>query len=131
MSTNDPLESLFVSETQTIDRQQLAGLLSPYLTINKEGGSLDFSSQFRELPNTEKVLLVLSAIKARSLVLKDQVDEISPSEIIKMEIMPPGSVKGTLKTLLDSKDIRSVDGKYSIPNYKISQVVARFNQLNK
>ena len=43
--------------------------------------------------------------------------------------MPTGSVKGTLKILVDSKDIKSVGGKYSVPNYKIPQVVARFNQM--
>ncbi|MFZ2886618.1 MAG: hypothetical protein WA021_02235 [Minisyncoccia bacterium] len=131
MSTPDPLQSLFVSESQAIDRQQLATLLSPYLAINKETGAFDFSSQFRDLPNAEMILLVLSAVKARSLVLKSMVDEISPSEIIKMEIMPLGSVKGTLKILLDARDIKSTNGKYSVPNYKIPQVVARFNQMKQ
>lgn len=128
MNSSDPLQSLFVSETQAVNRQELADLLSPYLAINKDTGSLDFSSQFRELPNIEKILIVLCAVKARSLVLSDVADEISPSEIIKMEIMPTGSVKGTLKTLLDAREVKAVNGKYSLPNYKLSQVMARLNQ---
>jgi len=131
MTTNpDPLQKLFVSESQAIDRQELAELLSPFLSINKENQNLDFSGKFHELPNAEKILLVLAAIKARSLVLGTE-DKISPSEIIKMEVAPEGSIKGTLKALLESKDIKSDNGKYSLPNYKLSQVVARFKKGEK
>ncbi len=126
----DPLQKLFVSESQAVNRQELAELLSPYLSINKETQSFEFSGNFMALPNAEKILLVLAAVKARSLFLGTE-DKISPSEIIKLEIAPVGSVKGTLKTLLDSRDIKSEGGKYSLPNYKVSQVVANFKKLNK
>ena len=129
MTNQDPLQKLFVSESQAVNRQELADLLLPYLSIHKETHSFDFSSKFRDLQNAEKILIILSAAKVRSLVLKDVADEVSPSEIIKMDIMPIGSAKGTLKALLDSKDIKSSSGKYSLPNYKIPQVVARFNQV--
>src|SRR3989338_2400354 len=129
-NTNDPLNKLFVSESQAVDRHELAELLSLFLSINKETGIFDFSGKFHELSNAEKVLLVLAGIKARSLVLGTE-DKISPSEIIKMEIAPEGSIKGTLKLLLDSKEIKSDSGKYSLPNYKLSQVVARFKKLEK
>jgi len=129
-NTNDPLNKLFVSESQAVDRHELAELLSLFLSINKETGIFDFSGKFHELSNAEKVLLVLAGIKARSLVLGTE-DKISPSEIIKMEIAPEGSIKATLKALLESKDIKSDSGKYSLPNYKLSQVVARFKKADK
>ncbi len=121
----DPLDSLFVSESQSVNRQQLADILKPYLTINKDVGIFEFSSAFLELQNAEKVLLVLLAVKAKSLVVDGAKDEIGPSEIIKMEIMPEGSVKGTLKTLSGSREIKVANGKYSVPNYRISQIAAR------
>lgn len=127
---NDPLSRLFVSESQAVDRQELAELLSPFLSINKENQTFDFSSKFRELSNADKLLLLFAGIKARSLVLGIE-DKISPSEIIKMEIAPVGSIKGTLKLLLEAKDIKSENGKYSLPNYKLPQVVARFNKSEK
>lgn len=128
MSNNDPLAQLLVSESQAVDRQELADLLSPYLSINKETKSFDFSRSFRELSNADKILITLSAVKARCLVL-DTEDKITPSEIIKMEIAPVGSVKATLKGLLDSKEINSEKGKYFLPNYKISQVITHFKNL--
>ena len=129
MNNNDPLASLLVSESQSIDKAGLAELLSPYLLINKESKSLDFSGGFLELPNSEKILLVLAGVKARSLILNME-DKITPSEIIKMDIAPEGSVKITLKNLLGSKDIKSENSRYYLPNYKLPQVIARFKNLN-
>ena len=127
MTNIDPLQKLIVSESQAVDRQDLADLLSSYLSINKETQSFDFSGTFQELPNAEKILIVLSAVKARSLILGTE-DKITPSELIKMDIAPEGSIKGTLKALLESKDIKSDSGKYYLPNYKLSQVVSRFKK---
>lgn len=130
MNNLDPLQKLFVSESQAVDKQELADLLSAYVLINKEKNSFEFSSKFMELSNPEKILLILCAVKARNLVLGSE-DKISPSEIIKMEIAPEGSIKSALKGLSDSKDIKSEKGKYSLPNYKLSQIVARFNKAEK
>ena len=47
-----------------------------------------------------------------------------------MEVAPEGSIKTTLKTLFDSREIKSEKGKYYLPNYKLSQVVARFKKTN-
>lgn len=126
---NDPLESLFVSESETVDKAELAKLLAPYLLINKESQSFDFKADFWSLPNAEKILIVLAGIKAKSLFLNTE-DKISPSEIIKMDIAPEGSVKITLKNLLGSKEIKSEKSKYYLPNYKLPQIVARFTKIN-
>jgi hypothetical protein len=127
---NDPLSSLIVSESQSVDKAELANLLAPYLLINKETKSFDFSGDFWPLPNSEKVLIVLAGVKARSLVFTTE-DKISPSEIIKMDIAPEGSIKITLKNLLGSKDIKSENSKYYLPNYKLPQIIARFKKFNQ
>jgi hypothetical protein len=130
MNNQDPLEMLLVSEKQTVDRSELAQLLIPYVSIHKESSSFEFSGKFLNLPNQEKILLILCAVKARNLILKTE-DAISPSEIIKLEIAPEGSIKNTLKTLTDSKEIKSDKGKYSLPNYKLPQVIARLKEITK
>ncbi|MBI5654390.1 hypothetical protein HZC53_01920 [Candidatus Uhrbacteria bacterium] len=130
MTNTDPLQKLLVSESQAVDRQELADLLSPYLSINKETRSFDFAGKFGELQNAEKLLILFAAIKARSLVFGTD-DKVTPSEIIKMDFAPVGSIKVTLKKLLESRDIKSENGKYSLPNYKLAQVVARFKKLEK
>jgi len=129
MNNNAPLESLFVSESETVEKAELAKLLAPYLFINKESQSFDFKGGFWDLPNAEKILVILAGIKAKSLYLGTE-DRIAPSEIIKMEIAPEGSVKITLKNLLGSKEIKSEKSKYYLPNYKLSLIVARFKRIN-
>ena len=130
MSNNDPLAQLLVSESQPINRQDLADVLLPYVTINKETKSFDFSGDFVTLPNADKIFVILCAVKARSLVLSDIEDKITPSEIIKLEAAPEGSIKATLKILVDSSQIKSDKGKYYLPNYKVPQILARFKNLN-
>ncbi len=127
MSNTDPLLKLVVSESQVVNKLELADLLAPYIAINKESKGIDFSNSFHELSNVDKILILFCATKARSIVLGVE-EKVTPMEVIKMEIMPMGSVKGTLKTLLDSKEIKAEKGKYFLPNYKIVQVVARFKK---
>lgn len=127
MIEENPLSKLIVSESQTIDNNALADLLIPFITIHKETKKIDFSANFHELGNIEKILILLSAIKARNILLNVD-DKLTPLEIIGLEIMPEGSVKGTLKKLLDTNEIKAEKGKYFLPNYKISQVVARFKK---
>ncbi len=126
---NDPLFQLLVSESQSINRQELAELLLPYVAINKETKFFDFTSNFSALKNNNKIIIILSAVKARSLILPEIGDKISPLEIIRMDVIPEGSVKATLKSLLDSNEIKAEKGRYYLPNYKISQVIARFKNL--
>lgn len=127
MNQNDPLQKLVVSETKKVDRQELSELLAPYVSIDQETKSFDLSTKFMELPNPEKILIVLAAVKARHLVF-DEVDRITPAEIIAMEVMPAGSVKSSLRNLLKDKDVKSEGGLYYLPNYKVPQVVARFRK---
>jgi len=127
--TNDPLRQLLINESQPVNKKELAELLLPYVAINKETKFFDFTSQFMDLSNDEKILIMLSAVKARSIVLPDVEDKITPIEIIKMEVMPEGSVKGTLKKLLASNEIKVNKKRYYLPNYKISQIVVRFKNL--
>lgn len=129
-NNDDPLEKLLISESQAVNKTDLFNLLSPYILIKKESKSFDFIGEFDDLPNAEKILVILAGVKAKSLIL-DTDDRITPLEIIKMEIAPEGSIKGTLKSLLDSKEIKSEKGKYYLPNYKISQVVERLKKINK
>lgn len=124
--SDSPISKLFVSGSQAFNEADLYSLLLPYLSIDKDSHEIIFTQQFQGLNNTYKILIFLAAIKAKSLHLKTS-DEVSPSDIIKTEIMPVGSVKATLKLLSDSKEIRSNKGKYSLPNYKISQLSASLN----
>lgn len=129
MSDTNPLHRLLVSDSQAVNHQELADLLLPYLSINKDSKNFDFSADFRNLSNIDKILILLSGIKAKHLILETE-DKVTPSEIIKMEVAPAGSVKNTLKTLLDTGEIKAEKGRYFLPNYRLSHVINKFRNIN-
>jgi len=126
MSENNPLRELLVNESQPIDLQELAKILKAYVVINENSKKIDFFESFHNLSNELKILIILAASKARSILLKTE-EKLSPTEIIGLDVMPEGSVKGTLKKLLESHEIKSERSKYSLPNYQIRQLVSRLN----
>ena len=122
---NDPLRGLISESTEEINRAQLAGLLKPYAAFSKSG-DVTFLPEFYKLGNASKVLVVLTAQKARHLLFEDEftTDAMSSSEIIALEVMAEGSVKSTVKRLLEkTHDIkRNSDKKYYIPNYQLNNL---------
>lgn len=128
--TNNPLESLLtdINEDSQHNLEILRDILMDYCRIDKNSFKIDFLPNFYSLNNENKLLVVLAASKARSKLFK--LDEnISPSEIISMDIMPEGSVKSTLKRLLDIGEIKSGGGVYFLPNYRLADLSNRFKSL--
>ncbi|MFA6588251.1 MAG: hypothetical protein WCT08_04220 [Patescibacteria group bacterium] len=131
MNENNPLNRLLVSDSQDVNKEELANLLEPYVFINKDSKSFDFSSKFHGLPtHADRILIIFAAVKARHIILQTE-DRITPSEIIKMEVAAEGSIKGTLKRLSDDGEIKADKGKYYLPNYKIPKLVEHFKSFNK
>jgi len=126
MPKNNPLRELLVNKSQPIDLQELAKILKDFVVINEISKKIDFFESFHSLSNELKILIILAASKARSILLKTE-EKLSPTEIIHLEVMPEGSVKGNLKKLLESHEIKSEGSKYFLPNYQIRQLVSRLN----
>ncbi len=122
---SDPLQGLISESTEEINRAQLAELVKPYAAFSKDG-SVTFLPAFYKLNNASKVLVVLTAQKARHLLFGDRftTDAMSSAEMINLEVMAEGSVKSTVKRLLEkTHDIKkNSDKKYYIPNYQLSSL---------
>ncbi len=123
----NPLEALLIDESQSVNLAELAEILKPFVVIDKSSRKIQFLSPFYEQKNEAKVLILLAASKAKKELLGDE-EKMSPSDIIELDIMPEGSVKGTLKKLYDEKIIRAENRKYYLPNY---QIKASLTQLKK
>ncbi|KKR27990.1 MAG: hypothetical protein UT61_C0060G0003 [Candidatus Woesebacteria bacterium GW2011_GWA1_39_8] len=126
MSTN-PFEKLIVEETQA-DNQMLADLLQHFVIFIKADKSMEFLPAFHKLSNDLRILVLLAASKAKASIFSQE-ENLSPKNIIDLEIAPEGSVKSSLKNLLDSKEIRSKMQKYYLPNYKISDLAEKLKQF--
>ena len=126
---SDPLAALLADDTKAIDRNRLASFLAPYVQFDKATKEISFLGGFSSIiSNESKLEVILLASKARFLIL-EEVEGFSPSEIIKMEIMPEGSVKSSIKKLSDARKIKkNVNGKYIIPNYRMNDIIGRLSK---
>lgn len=122
-NTTDPLLALIDEDASEVDRGKLTEVLKPYLVFDKEG-TLSFLKGFDKLANDGKVQIILLASKAKHLLGLVQEEGATPKEIINMDIMPEGSVKSTLKKLLekDRSIKKAKSGRYFIPNYRVSDI---------
>jgi len=114
----NPLETLLVDESKSVDLTELAQILKPFIVIDKSSHKIQFLPPFYEQKNEVKILILLAASKAKRELLGDD-EKMSPTDVISLDIMPEGSVKGTLKKLYDEKIIRAENSKYYLPNYQI------------
>ncbi len=133
-TTNDPLQELISSSTIDVDRTQLAGLLKSYITFAQDG-DMTFSPTFYKLDNTSKILVVLTAQKARHLLFSEThtSEALSSSEIIAFDVMAEGSVKSTVKRLLEKTHNikKNADKRYYIPNYQLANLERTLTSENK
>lgn len=130
-SSQDPLTSLISSDVKSTDRQKLAELLKPFLIIDQESREFAFLPAFESLGNNaEKIEIILAGAKARALLF-DTSDGMTQGEIISLAVLAEGSVKSTLKRLTDGHKLKKdKEGRYSIPGYRIPDLVKHFTNLN-
>jgi len=125
-NSKDPLQQLLADDARSIDRHRLANFLKEYIRFDRATQELHCLNGFEKIDSNDlKIAVVLLAAKARALIFDQVNDAMSPIEIIKLEIMPEGSVKSAVKRLFDSRKIKkSSDGKYFIPNYSVGNIIA-------
>lgn len=127
--TNNPLAALIDDSASEIDQNKLVQLLKSYIIFSKEG-EISFLKAFDGLNNDNKIRVVLLSAKAKNLLNLSEVDGLTPKAMIDLDIMPEGSVKSTLKKLLEvERDIKkSKNGNYIVPNYKLSDIEKNLEQ---
>lgn len=126
----DPLAELFTDDVKSMDRQAVANFLKPYVVLDRTSNQIGFLPAFEKVGgNIEKLEIALMASKALSLLVDGHKDGLTQVQITGMDIMPEGSVKGTLKKLFDSKQIKknTGDASYYVPNYRINELVEKYN----
>lgn len=118
----DPLKELLASENSTTDKSKLAGFLKPYISIDNSSQTINLLDEFHSLKDGAiKIKVLLTATKAKSLLFNSE-EGISPKEIIDLGIMPEGTVKSTLKRLMDKREVsKNSQGKYILPPYLLNK----------
>lgn len=127
----DPLASLFTNDAKAVDRQQLATLVVPFLSIDQNSREFGVLPTFSSIDsNSAKIEILLAAAKARALYLNEP-DGLLPGEIIATGIMPVGSFKSSLKKLFDAHKIKKdKENRYYLPSYRIPELIKQFSNNN-
>lgn len=123
---DDPLAALISSDTGATDRTKLAELLTPYLIIDQDSKEFSFHPELHEVDgNNTRIEILLAGAKARALYF-ELPDGLLPAEIIGAGLMPEGSVKTSLKRLLDTHKIkRNKEGRYFLPAHRVPDLIKK------
>lgn len=127
--TNNPLTALIDDSASEIDQNKLVQLLKSYVVFSKEG-EISFLKAFDSLNNYNKIRVILLTAKAKNLLNLSETDGLTPKAIIDLDVMPEGSVKSTLKKLLEvERDIKKgKNGNYVVPSYKLPDIEKNLSQ---
>ena len=123
---NDPLNDLIQADAGAIDRSLLKDVLKSFVVFNSDG-EVTLLKDFYALGNQQKILVVLVAQKAKSLLFEGVDEGLSPSTLIGLQIMAEGSVKSTLKQLLEKtyEVKKNASGQYYVPTYLLPEMKTR------
>lgn len=113
------LNDLLINEEE-LNEELLFEVLSDYIRIGSESGSLVTQSQFRELNSRRKVLVVLLSQKARTELDLADSEWMTPTEISEISGMKKGTVYPAVRELSEEYNIaESEDGNYRVPSHNL------------
>lgn len=117
----DALEGLIVDEEQ-IARTELAEGLRPYLRLTR-GGELVFEPAFDALKAQQKVCVTLLGVRAAALMgLRDDAGS-SPTELVQLSGLPPGTIRPKLSELLKLRLVAKKADRYEIPSHSLGRAM--------
>ncbi|MFH0986560.1 MAG: hypothetical protein V1911_00760 [Candidatus Micrarchaeota archaeon] len=113
---NDPLDTLFVRGDE-VNRELLSSILTRYVRLDEKGRIFPLS-QFYSETNKNRVIIALLSRKAISLKTGTE-ESISPSELGKLIDLPDGSLRPTLRELVDEKLADDENSRYKISSHAV------------
>ena len=119
----DELEALVVSGKE-LDRKSLAGILSPYVALDRDTANIRTREGWDRLRPNLKIIVYLLARKAmKALDLDLPTETAKPGEIAKDTGIKQGTVNPAVRYLLNDRIVAQADdGGYFVPNYAIEKV---------
>ena len=117
------LEDLLVSGDE-INKDLVASILSPFIRVERETGSIIFQEGWERLSERNKVLVYLAARKGlKALEILTQDEDVMPAEIGEATGLVGGTVRSVLNRLRKQRLIdKKRDGGYCVPNWALQRV---------
>lgn len=114
----DPLDTLFVKDDE-VNREILRDALIKFVRVD-ENGRIYPLAPFYKQSNRNKVILLLLARKAIAL-RTNIVEAVSPLELGKLSSMPDGSLRPTLRTLVNEGLIDDENSEYKVLPHAVAR----------
>lgn len=121
---DDPLEDIFV-DGDSINHEIVGDLLEPYLQIDQDSGSFYPTDGYKELNSEDKILVTLTAQKAKEIRGVIESSAVGPSEISNLSGVKEGTVKPGVRDLADEGLIKDTDDGYTIGGPQLQQAAER------
>jgi DNA-binding MarR family transcriptional regulator len=126
----DPLDDLLVKK-QDLDRKLLAEVLTPYIKLDQDSGTVIPTPAFARLTNSAKILVFLLGRKAaKSLNLLAETEERTPKEIATLTGINYNSVKPMLSSLHKARKVQKAGDSYSVPDHAILTIREDLKKTN-
>lgn len=114
------LEDLLVDEEQ-LNEELLFGILSDYIRIGSESGSLVPQPAFEDLTAKQQITVALLAQKARFELDRTETEWLTPTKISEESGIKSGTVFPAVRDLEEDDIVVSEDGEYRIPPYNFTR----------
>ena len=125
---SDPLDSLFVKGDE-VNRELLRDILSKFVRLDEKGRIFPLGLFYTQ-SNKNKVLILLLARKA--LYLRTGMDEaISPTELAKLSDVPEGSLRPTLRILVDERLVDDENSRYKVFSHAIQRCAGLLSEKHE
>lgn len=119
-SPQSTLKDLLVDEEQ-MNEELLTNLLSDYVGIGSESGSLVPTPAFENLTAKQQIVVVLLAQRARYELEMVESEQLTPSEISADSGIKTGTIYPSVRELEEDDIAVSNDGSYHIPPYNFTK----------
>lgn len=120
------LENLVVDE-QALNETLLADVLSKYVRIGEDSGSIYPKDSFENLRSDRKTAIVLLTQHAKSVLDMAESEWLSPSDIVAISGLKDGTVRPKVRELVDRGLAEDDDGIYRIPAPNLRDAVEFIN----
>lgn len=119
----DPFDMLFDDSLVEDQKQLIAETIFPYVRFtSRDVFEIMFTDDGEDLTVREKLLVFLLAWKVFVIREMTTDEEATPKEMEEKTGIPGGSIRPTLKKLVDEKVIQSNNTGYFIPNARIKRI---------
>lgn len=123
MQNEDPLSQLLLDAGE-VDRGVLAAALSERIGIDSKSGRIVMLPGYSSLNARQKVLVILLAAKAASLLGVRDSEFMATQEVISISGLPQGTVRPKLKELREAGLVsQGTDRAYYVPSALLRRAV--------